>query len=297
MPRLVDGVPDYGSAAMAAQHAELAGWRRRLAAIDPSGWPIPRQVDYFVVRAALAGLDFDHRVLKPWANNPAFYVTVFPSQSDQPAREGPFASGAIELWTYTFPLGPKEAGEVQARLRAIPALLEQARTNLVGTGRDLWAYGAKSIARQSADLARLATDVGEANQALRADVLRAKEATDGFAAWLDQRTASKTGTSGIGIENYDWYLKNVHLVPYTWRDETVMMERELGRSHSFLALDERERRILSLRFGLDRGEPRTLEEVGRHLSLTRERIRQIEARAISKLRDRNALGARDLLTA
>ena len=51
-----------------------------------------------------------------------------------------------------------------------------------------------------------------------------------------------------------------------------------------VALDEREREILRLRFGLDRGQPRTLDEVGEHFSLTRERIRQIEARAMSKLR-------------
>jgi DNA-directed RNA polymerase sigma subunit (sigma70/sigma32) len=50
------------------------------------------------------------------------------------------------------------------------------------------------------------------------------------------------------------------------------------------ALDERERRVIALRFGLDRGEPRTLAEVGEHFDLTRERIRQIEARAMSKLR-------------
>jgi RNA polymerase sigma factor (sigma-70 family) len=62
-------------------------------------------------------------------------------------------------------------------------------------------------------------------------------------------------------------------------------------------LDERERQILRLRFGLDRGEPRTLEEVGEHFNLTRERIRQIEARAMSKLRHPSSdTGARDLLT-
>ena len=62
-------------------------------------------------------------------------------------------------------------------------------------------------------------------------------------------------------------------------------------------LNEREREILRLRFGLDRGQPRTLDDVGAHFNLTRERIRQIEARAMSKLRhpmlDRRA---HDLLT-
>ncbi len=51
-----------------------------------------------------------------------------------------------------------------------------------------------------------------------------------------------------------------------------------------VVLDDRERVILQLRFGLDRGEPRTLDEVGAYFNLTRERIRQIEARAMSKLR-------------
>ena len=50
------------------------------------------------------------------------------------------------------------------------------------------------------------------------------------------------------------------------------------------SINERERQILSLRFGLDRGEPRTLQEVGAHFNLTRERIRQIEAGALAKLR-------------
>jgi RNA polymerase sigma factor (sigma-70 family) len=61
-------------------------------------------------------------------------------------------------------------------------------------------------------------------------------------------------------------------------------------------LDEREATILRLRFGLDRGEPRTLEEVGKHFNLTRERIRQIEAKAMSKLRHPcGNTGAQDLL--
>jgi len=113
-------------------------------------------VDYQVIRAEMAGLDFDHRVLKPWANNPAFYVTVFSEESDQPAREGPLAWGAVELWTYSFPLTPERAAALDAGIRTIPALLARAKVNLTGNGRDLWIYGAKSIRQQSADLAALA---------------------------------------------------------------------------------------------------------------------------------------------
>jgi len=49
-------------------------------------------------------------------------------------------------------------------------------------------------------------------------------------------------------------------------------------------LSERERLVLKLRFGLDDGHPRTLEEVGKVFNVTRERIRQIEGKALRKLK-------------
>ena len=49
-------------------------------------------------------------------------------------------------------------------------------------------------------------------------------------------------------------------------------------------LNPREREVLRLRFGLDDGRPKTLEEIGHHFKVTRERIRQIEAKAMRKLR-------------
>jgi RNA polymerase sigma factor (sigma-70 family) len=76
---------------------------------------------------------------------------------------------------------------------------------------------------------------------------------------------------------------------------TALLPEEISRL--LAPLDQREREILALRFGLDRGEPRTLEEVGEAFNLTRERIRQIEARAMSKLRHPSSdTGARDLLS-
>jgi RNA polymerase primary sigma factor len=53
-------------------------------------------------------------------------------------------------------------------------------------------------------------------------------------------------------------------------------------------LQDRERRVLELRFGLEDGVSRTLEEVGREFGVTRERIRQIEAKALKKLKERSS---------
>ena len=61
-----------------------------------------------------------------------------------------------------------------------------------------------------------------------------------------------------------------------------LLHRELTSVLS--SLTEREQRVLTLRFGLEDGRPRTLEELGQEFSVTRERVRQIEAKALRKLR-------------
>ncbi len=61
-----------------------------------------------------------------------------------------------------------------------------------------------------------------------------------------------------------------------------MLQEQLGKVLD--SLSDRERKVIELRFGLVDGHPRTLEEVGREFGVTRERIRQIESKTLSKLR-------------
>ncbi|MFI4943886.1 MAG: DUF885 family protein [Burkholderiales bacterium] len=237
-PPVRDGIPDYTAAAMAEQHRRLPALRARLDAIDTSGFSVAQRVDWQLVRAEMSGLDFDHRVLRPWARDPAFYSVVVDSESDTPLREGPAFAGEIELWRYTYPLPAAEAAAFATRLRAIPRLLEQARGNLTGDARDLWRLGIRAQKGQSAALARLAETLAKPHPQLVPDVERARQAVDAFVAWLEQQLPAKTGRSGVGVSNYDWYLRNVQFVPMSWQDELVLMERELARSTAALKLEE-----------------------------------------------------------
>jgi hypothetical protein len=237
-PPFRDGVPDYTAAAMQEQQRRLPELRARLDAIDTSAWPVAWRIDGELVRAEMNGLDFDHRVLRPWARDPAFYSVVIDSESDTPLKEGPSLAGAIELWRLTFPLPAEETAPFRARLQAIPGILEQARGNLVGDARDLWSLGIRVQKGQSAELAKLARTLATRNPDLAPDADRARQAVDDFVLWLEQQLPAKKGPSGVGVESYNWYLRNVHLVPLTWQDELVLMERELTRATAYLKLEE-----------------------------------------------------------
>jgi hypothetical protein len=86
LPPVANGRPDYSPAAMARVAADLTLFRQRLAAIDRSGWPLTARHDYQLVEAEMNGLDFDLRILTPWARDPTFYATVFADWSDVPAH-------------------------------------------------------------------------------------------------------------------------------------------------------------------------------------------------------------------
>ncbi len=243
-PPMREGAPDYTAATFAKRHAELAGFERRLEAFDVSGWTVEQRVDRELVRAELNGFDFNVRVLKPWARDPAFYTTVQMEQSDTPVHEGTTHHGLAEIWTYSFPLSPEAEAKLAAELRPIPPLLAQARLNLVGDAHDLWITGTGSLEAQADNLAELEKKVSENGPALQNAVREARRATEDFVAWLKSEAPKKTGPSGVGKENYTWSQQNVHRVPMTWDQEVDLLQRELARAHASLRLEEEHNRGL-----------------------------------------------------
>ena len=243
-PPLREGAPDYTAATTARRYEQLQALQARLAAIDPSGWPLEQRIDYDLVRSQLNGLEFDIRWLQPWARDPAFYQTVRTEQSDTPEHEGPVHHGLVELWQYSFPLSKADQAKLARELRVIPPLLVQARQNLTGNARDLWLTGTGTMQGQVADLEQLKTQTARDSAELRKAIDAATLATRDFVTWLESQAPAKNGPSGVGKEAYNWNLRNVHLVPMTWDDEVMLLKRELARAHASLKLEEERNRGL-----------------------------------------------------
>ncbi len=280
-PRFEDGVPDYSEAAMARQRRDLAGWRARLDALAPGTWTIAEQVDWHLVRAEMNGLDFDHRVRRPWARDPAFYVMIFPAQSDVPAHEGAVIASFIDLWTEDYPLSESAAADLAGRIAAIPATLEAARANLAdANARDLWLSGIRSFRGQASDLEVFGEAVVGTSPALDEAIATARDASAGFADWLEAEAPKRTGGSGVGAENYTWLMRRAHLVPWSWEEQVTLMRRELARSHASMRLEEnRNRGLPELERIASAGEyDRELNEsVDRYMDfLEREEIQTVE---------------------
>ncbi|MET4663545.1 DUF885 family protein [Sphingomonas sp. PvP056] len=254
----VAGVPDYSPAAMARQAAGLATFRQRLAALDRTGWSKADGIDAQLIEAEMNGLDFNLRVLRPWARDPGFYQTVWGEESDVPAHEGPNAP-AIDLFAFDYPLSAKDARQLTTMLQTVPALLTQARGTLAASNaRDLWLYGARAFREQSAVLAKLEAgtltmrtlegakhaDLSGAGRSALPAVRAARAATDAFAAWIAAEAPKKTGPSGVGKADYDWAMRNVHLLPYGYDEQVALLQRELDRSRASMRLEEVRNRAL-----------------------------------------------------
>lgn len=244
-PPLRDGAPDYTVETFEKRWPKFRELQSKLQSIDSTKWSVENQVDWMIVWSEMNGYDFNHRILKPWARDPAFYKSVWSDRSDVPAHEGPTHHVTTELWTYTFPLSKEERLRILSDLKVIAPLNAQAKKNLTGNAKDLWITGIRDIQEQSQVLNNLKEQSGiKDDLELVAAINEAIASSNDLVTWLKDQSKLKTGPSGIGKDNYTWYLKNVHLVPLTWEDEVMILKRELARAWSSLKLEEHRNRHL-----------------------------------------------------
>jgi len=175
-PKVTNGVPDYTAAAMEEQRHGLKEFQNRLAAIEIKDWPISQQVDYHVVRAEMNGFEFEHRVRRPWARDPSFYLF---SQ----VGNGPTVDGRPHI--PDLPMSQKDAAAFKAQLQAVSGLLLQAQENLTEAAGDLARIALHYIDDEVAMYQDMAAQLSRHHPELVSDVDNAISAVKDYGKWLE----------------------------------------------------------------------------------------------------------------
>ena len=236
-PKVINGLPDFTTAAMEKQYSCLKLLQERLRNIQISDWDIPKQVDYHVLRAEMNGVEFDHRVLKQWSRDPGFYNLtdgIYPRLLVHHSR----SLSNWGLYEPELPLSIKDQEDFKIKLKAIPKLFDQAKFNLTDAVPELAEIAIRVKEKDIQLLEGFMKDFLNHHQELVPIVEEAIIATKDFRDWLIRKKSNMIGKVGIGKENYNWWMKNVHLIPYGWDEFYTMIHSEYNRAISFLKIEE-----------------------------------------------------------
>jgi hypothetical protein len=243
-PQMVDGVPDYSAAAIDRRRTEVTRLRSELAAIDASEWPVSERIDYMLVRASLNAVDYELRVVRPWARDPGLAVDL--------VRRAAYSDLSDD---------PAERNRLRQRLAAVPRVLEAARGWLTNASGELAGMAMRQLSHSDGvnqgeprrdpppegvigwyeDLRDRANATGFD---LMAEIEAALGAVREYHDWLAANRAAMDEPAWVGLEHYDWYLRNVLLMPFTSEDLRVIAGRELARARTFLKIERHRNRGL-----------------------------------------------------
>ena len=232
-------LPVVDPAMIEAQAVALGEFQARLGAIDPSAWTIPEQVDFHLVRAEMNGLEFRHRVTRPWFRDPGTY-------SDIVYFIGEFPGMPPDDESRGMPSGEESSG-IRTILEALPDFFSQARINLADVDAipgDLALLATRDLRNGDADFAAMLAEAPADDPQLRDAIDAARQAAAEFLAWLESNADRMVAPAGVGRENYDWLLKNVYLFPYSWDQLSTIVELEDNRVITFQQLEANRNRAL-----------------------------------------------------
>lgn len=236
-PTYTQGIPDYAPSAMKEQQQGLKDFQRRLAAIDTDGWSTSQLIDYHLFRAEMNGLEFHHRVLKPWSRNPCFYGTDlipgFPDRGD-----------GIDVFLIDLPVPKKKIESLRIKLKAIPEIFKQAKQNLTEGAKELALIAIRTKEKKILMFRDLVSRLEKNHPELVLDAKKALAAVVDFREWLIENKDRMTAPAGVGKDNFNWWMKNVWLYPHTWDECMTIALREYQRAVAFLKLEENRNRNL-----------------------------------------------------
>jgi uncharacterized protein (DUF885 family) len=228
-------LPDWSPEAIAARRQALAGFERRYRAIDPSSWPVSRQVDYRLIGSALARVAWELDGAPAWRRDPSFYIYQ---------ALGP----VFDVLLPPPPVTAARADLVIARLAHVPRITAQATANLDDARAPFARLAIETLADIETRLSTLATELDRATPShagrFAAPAATAARALAEYRGWLQARVGSMKSATAVGRDAYVRFLREVALVPYTPDEIVAMGRQEWERAVAFEALEQGRNRAL-----------------------------------------------------
>ena len=219
---------DYSLSAILSRRLQARDLLNKVQAINTTSWTRDDRIDWLLFRAQLEGVVFFNRVINFEESDPQTYVNEC-------------SNGIFSLLKKEYDTPRNRALSATARLKQMPALMEQGKQNLIKPVQ-LYAQLAIDSARSidslfNDSLMTLAKDLSPAE---RAELVKARDAAlasiHGFADWLERRLPGMVPFKPMGEENYNYILQNIYLLPLKARDVEMLGQAELARYRALEAL-------------------------------------------------------------
>jgi uncharacterized protein (DUF885 family) len=224
-----DRLTDFSPRAMAARSAYVRDLLDRVRSADITSWSKDDRIDAILFRAQLEAPDFADRVLKSESTNPLVYT-------------GQASDAIFSLIKKEYDTPGNRARAATKRLEQVPAMLEQSKHNLTQPVRlySQWAIdSARNIDPLYNDSMMSALDHG-LTAAERGALIKARDGATAsmhaYADWLEKRLPSMTEWKPIGLENYEYMLHRILLLPFSAHDVAHLGEVELARYRALEAM-------------------------------------------------------------
>ena len=226
---------DWSASSIVKQKAALEDFEKQWKQIDPTGWSVAPRVDYRLMGSALARVRWELEVNPRWERDPSFYL-------DQTL------TALLEALVQPPPFDARRSAEILSRMQEIPKIIEVGEANLHAV-RPFAALAIGGLQQIRPELERVKrevapmlhdggrTDGTSGNESLPAKFQVATEkaivALESYRTWLRGQLDAMPDDASVGRENYEFFLRNVALLPYSPEQLLPISRQEWDRSVAF----------------------------------------------------------------
>jgi uncharacterized protein (DUF885 family) len=218
-------IPDYSPEALNAYREKYIEFSSRLQNLPHSGWNKSDSVDYLLLHSAIERVNWELNILKLPNRNPDFYVHQ--------------TLGAVyELLLISSPINRNLAENIILRLNSFNKTIHYAKTNLdepINSFADIALDNLKDIKSRLYKMRDALNELFpvELNAQLNSAVEHAVMALEDYVKWLEKEKPFMLSSFNVGREGYEYFLKNIALIPYFPEELLIMGKQEWDRSVAF----------------------------------------------------------------